>query len=539
MVRVFLRTDPDLETRKLTLVACYAVAGGGEIVANAGWPLQVTEWVEVAPEPTAPARAALRRVDKISLLQRDVNEGEFPMTATLAPGQRKGVLALIGNTPLVEITRLNTGPCQLFVKLENQNPGGSIKDRIGLAMIEAAEREGKIAPGGTLIEATAGNTGLGLALVAAHKGYRLRLVIPDKMSQEKIFHLKALGAEVVMTRSDVGKGHPEYYQDLAERLAHETPNSLYINQFGNLANPRAHQESTGPEIWAQMGQQLDAVVCGVGSGGTITGLTRFFRQAAPHVRMVLADPQGSVLAGYLKTGVIGEAGSWLVEGIGEDFIPPISDLSGVKEAYTISDAESFATARDLLRQEGIMAGSSSGTLVAAALRYCRSRTAPERVVTFICDSGNKYLSKMYNDFWMQDQGFLAREPYGDLRDLIGRRHTEGAAVTVGPDDTLLTAHGRCKLYDISQLPVVADERIVGLIDESDLLLAVSGDNARFREPVRNFMSAHLETIAPDAGLATLLNIFDRGRVPIVCEGERFLGLITRIDLLNYLRRRMR
>ncbi len=242
----------------------------------------------------------------------------------IGSGPRAGVLALIGNTPLVQITRFDTGCCQLFVKLENQNPGGSIKDRVGLAMIEAAEREGKIAPGGTLIEATAGNTGLGLALVAAHKGYRLKLVIPDKMSQEKIFHLKALGTEVVMTRSDVGKGHPDYYQDLAEQLARETPNSFYINQFNNPANPRAHEESTGPEIWAQMEHQLDAVVCGVGSGGTITGLTRFFRQVAPHLKMVLADPQGSVLADYLQTGVIGTAGSWLVEGIGEDFVPPIS-----------------------------------------------------------------------------------------------------------------------------------------------------------------------------------------------------------------------
>lgn len=449
------------------------------------------------------------------------------------------VLDLIGNTPMVECRHLETGPCRLFLKLENQNPGGSIKDRIGRSMIESAEQEGHIQPGDTLIEATAGNTGLGLALVAAQKGYRLRLVIPDKMSQEKIFHLKALGAEVVMTRSDVGKGHPEYYQDVAERLAQETKNSFYINQFNNPANPRAHEETTGPEIWAQMDGQLDAVVCGVGSGGTITGLTRFFQRVAPEVRMVLADPQGSVLADYLQTGVIGVAGSWLVEGIGEDFIPPISDLSGIKEAYTISDAESFATARDLLRCEGIMAGSSSGTLVAAALRYCRSRQRPERVVTLICDSGNKYLSKMYNNFWMDDQGFLPRKVQGDLRDLIGRSHTEGAVVTVSPDDTLLTAYGRCKLYDVSQLPVLDHERIVGFIDESDLLLAVFGDNARFHEPVRDFMSTHLETVTPDAALSTVLDILDRGRVPIVCEQERFLGLITRIDLLNYLRRRVR
>ncbi len=461
------------------------------------------------------------------------------MTSVPSFAAQDPVLALIGNTPLVEITRIDTGPCRLFVKLENQNPGGSIKDRVALFMIDAAEREGRLSPGGTLIEATAGNTGLGLALVAARKGYQLRLVIPDKMSQEKIFHLKALGAEVVMTRSDVGRGHPEYYQDLAERLARETPNSFYINQFNNPANPQAHAEGTGPEIWEQMEQRVDAVVCGVGSSGTLTGLTRFFRQVAPEVKMVLADPEGSVLAGYVQTGVLEQAGSWLVEGIGEDFVPPICDLSGVREAYTISDAESFVTARALLREEGIMAGSSSGTLVAAALRYCRSRSRPERVVAFICDSGNKYLSKMYNDFWMLDQGFLPRENYGDLRDVIGRRFSDKAVVTVGPDDTLLTAYGRFKLYDVSQLPVVEGERIVGLIDESDLLLATYDKEGRFREPVKNFMSTNLETVQPNAPFESLLPLFEQGKVPIVCEGQRFLGLITRIDLLNYLRRRIR
>ena len=292
--------------------------------------------------------------------------------ATKAGGQglapTVGVLPLIGGTPLVEITKLDTGRCRLFVKLENQNPGGSIKDRIGLAMIEAAERSGAVAPGATLVEATAGNTGLALALVAARKGYRLVLVIPDKMSQEKVFHLRALGADVRMTRSDVAKGHPDYYQDLAERIARES-GGYYINQFGNPANPAAHESTTGPEIFAQMEGKLDAVVCGVGSGGTITGLSRYFARAAPDVEMVLADPAGSVLAEYVKTGQLGPAGSWLVEGIGEDFIPSITDLSRVKRAYTIADEESFTTARALLRQEGILAGSSSGTLVAAALRY--------------------------------------------------------------------------------------------------------------------------------------------------------------------------
>src|SRR5689334_23707331 len=215
-----------------------------------------------------------------------------------------GILHNIGNTPLVELKNLDCGRCRLFVKLENQNPTGSIKDRIGLSMIEAAEREGRLEPGGTLIEATAGNTGLGLALVAAQKGYRLVLVIPDKMSQEKIFHLKAMGAEVTLTRSDVSKGHPEYYRDVAERLTRETPNSYFINQFGNPANPRAHEETTAPEIWEQTDHRLDAVVCGAGTGGTLTGLSRFFARTAPHVNMILADPAGSILADYAKTGQV-------------------------------------------------------------------------------------------------------------------------------------------------------------------------------------------------------------------------------------------
>jgi len=315
------------------------------------------------------------------------------------------VLDLIGNTPLLKARKLDTGKCGLFLKLENQNPGGSIKDRIGLSMIAAAERDGKIHKGATLVEATAGNTGLGLALVAAQKGYKLILVIPDKMSQEKISHLRALGARIVITRSDVEKGHPEYYQDMAERIAKETANSFYINQFDNPANPAAHETGTGPEIWEQMEHSVDAIVCGVGSGGTITGLSRYFSRVSPKTEFVLADPAGSVLAGYIKTKTLGKAGSWFVEGIGEDFIPPIADLSRVSKAYTISDAESFATARELLRSEGVLAGSSSGTLVAAALRYCRESPAPKRVVTIVADSGNKYLSKMFNDFWMADHGF--------------------------------------------------------------------------------------------------------------------------------------
>ena len=352
------------------------------------------------------------------------------------------VLEMIGNTPLMAVRRLDTGPCELFVKLENQNPGGSIKDRIGLYLISAAERAGALKHGSTLIEATAGNTGLGLALVAAQKGYRLLLCIPDKMSQEKIFHLKAMGAEVVMTRSDVSKGHPEYYRDVAERLAGELPDCYFVNQFGNPVNAQAHEETTAPEIWQQMGGRLDAVVCGVGTGGTLAGLTHYFARVAPQVEMVLADPLGSGLASFAATGRLPEKMTpWLVEGIGGDSVPPVADFSRVSATYSIPDAEAFLTCRELLAREGIIAGTSTGTLLAAALRYCRAQSAPKRVVTFVCDSGNKYLSKVYNDYWMLDQGFLQRERLGDLRDLIARPHAEHAAVTVNSTESVMAAYG--------------------------------------------------------------------------------------------------
>ena len=329
-------------------------------------------------------------------------------TTTPPAGARSdpGVLSLIGNTPMVEITRLDTGPCRLYVKLESQNPGGSIKDRIALSMIAAAEQDGRLKPGGTVVEATAGNTGLGLALVARAKGYRVLLVIPDKMSAEKVLHLKALGAEIRMTRSDVTKGHADYYQDMAERLAAEIPGAFYVNQFGNPANPLAHERTTGPEIWEQMRHDVDAVVCGVGSGGTLTGLSRFFARVNPKTAMVLADPTGSVLAPYVDDG---KDRRRRLMGGGRHRRGLHSRRSRTcrrQAAYSITDAESLATARELLQTELILGGSSSGTLVAAALRYCREQTVAQRVATFIPDTGSKYLSKMYNDAWMVDQGFL-------------------------------------------------------------------------------------------------------------------------------------
>lgn len=451
---------------------------------------------------------------------------------------QQSVLELIGNTPMVKAQRLDTGCCELFLKLECANPGGSIKDRIGLMMIDAAEREGKIKPGDTLVEGTAGNTGLGLALVAQQKGYRLVLVVPDKMSREKIFNLKAMGAEVVLTRSDVAKGHPQYYQDLAAQIAADTPNAYFINQFGNPNNPRAHEESTGPEIFQQMGGDMDAIVFGVGSSGTMTGLSRYFARVAPQVELVIADPVGSILAQYINEGVLStKSSSWLVEGIGEDFLPSIADFSRVKKAYAISDAESFSAGRELLRSEGVLGGSSTGTILAAALKYCREQTESKRVVALVCDTGNKYLSKMYNDYWMLDNGFIARETFGDLRDLIVRPYAQRDTVVVSPQDALTVAYQRMKLYDVSQLPVIDDEKIVGILDESDLLLHVYGSEARFRDPVATAMVSRLDLMDVKSPVEALLPVFDRGHVAIVVDQSRFLGLITRIDLLNYLRRR--
>jgi cystathionine beta-synthase len=466
---------------------------------------------------------------------------EIPTAPATSSKKPPAILSLIGETPLVEITQFDTGPCQLFLKLENQNPTGSIKDRIALSMIEAAEHEGKLQPGGTVIEATAGNTGLGLALVAPAKGYRVVLVIPDKMSQEKISHIRALGAEVVLTRSDVTRGHPEYYQDVAARLAEEIPGGFYVNQFGNPANTLAHERTTGPEIWEQMRHDVDAVVVGVGSGGTLTGLGRFFNRVKPRrgIEMILADPTGSVLFEYVKMGKLVESGSWAVEGIGEDFIPEIADMSLVTEAYEIDDEESFATARELLRREGIFGGSSTGTLMAGALRYCRAQTQPKRVVSLVPDTGNKYLSKMYNDFWMAEQGFIHRAPQGDLSDLISHRYEKGEVITVGPDDTLLTAFKRMRSSDVSQLPVLDKTgRAIGILDESDVLVKVHRDSTQFNDHVKSAMTDRIESLAPNASIKDLLEVFDRGRVAIVMDGDKFLGLITRTDLLSYLRLNM-
>ena len=452
---------------------------------------------------------------------------------------KDSLLDLIGNTPILKLKSLDTGPCNLFVKLESGNPGGSIKDRIGLSIIEEAEASGDLQPGGTIIEATAGNTGLGLALIAALKGYKIILVIPDKMSREKILHLEGLGAEIILTRSDVPEGHPEYYQDLARKIASETPGSFLADQFSNPANPLAHRTTTAPEIWEQMKGDVDAVVAGVGSGGTLTGLAQFFKSKNPDISMVAADPEGSVVADAILTGKYKyEGGSWLVEGVGEDFIPNNFDLSLMDDAEIVSDKEAFEVLQVLLKEEGILGGSSSGTLVAAAAKWCRKQTEPKNVVTFICDTGNKYLSKAFNKSWLHDNNLLESEKFGDLRDLISRRADQGEMITVAPSDSLLVAYNRMRASDISQLPVIKEGDLLGIIDEEDVLISVSKNQGTFSDEVERHMIQQLDVIQYNASEDELIGILSEGKVAIIYNEDTFIGFITKVDLINHYRNRL-
>ena len=445
----------------------------------------------------------------------------------------KSLLDIIGNTPMIKLNAFDTGPCELYVKLENHNPGGSIKDRIGLSIIEEAEKSGVLKPGGTIIEATAGNTGIGLALVAAIKGYKLILVIPDKMSREKILHLEGLGAEVKITRSDVAEGHPEYYQDVARKLASEIKGSFFADQFSNPANPLAHRTSTAPEIWEQMEGKLDAFVAGVGSGGTVTGLAEFFKEKNSDLQMIVADPEGSIVADAVTKGNYKyDGGSWLVEGIGEDFIPTNLNLDLVDDAVTVTDKEAFEVLQQLLKEEGILAGSSTGTLVCGAIKWCQKQDSPKKVVTFVCDTGNKYLSKAFSKSWLKDNELTEEEEQGNLADLIRKRADKGEMISVKPQDTLMTAYNRMRASDVSQLPVLEEEKLVGIIDEEDLLLNVYKDEALFSKSIDSIMVTDLETIDVNSDEKELYKILSEGKVAILFDANIFLGFITKVDLIN-------
>jgi cystathionine beta-synthase len=321
------------------------------------------------------------------------------------------------------------------------------------------------------------------------------------------------------------------------RLAEEQ-GAYFINQFGNEDNPLAHESTTGPEMLEQLDGKIDAIVVGVGSSGTVSGLNKYLQKHSPNTELVIADPVGSVVADYVHTGEFGDSSSWLVEGIGEDFIPSIAEFDGVKKAYSISDAESFSTARELLRKEGVLAGSSTGTLLCAALKYCREQKEAKRVVTLACDTGNKYLSKLFNDFWLEDQGFITRAEQGDLRDLIGRPHGERATITVGPTDVLTTAHNRLRNAGFSQLPVMQEGTLVGVVTEDAIIQYVFGKPELMNSPVEEAMQTAFIRLEKDASVNNLVAMLSVQPYAAVMDGDAFLGLITRSDVLNHLRKQM-
>ena len=452
------------------------------------------------------------------------------------PTINNSLLEMIGNTPLLEIKNIDVGVCRLFVKMESQNPGGSIKDRVAVSIIEQAEKDGLLKSGGTIVEATAGNTGIGLALVGALKGYRVILVIPDKMSREKILHLKALGTEIIFTRSDVSNEDPEYYHNIAEKIVKETPGAFYANQFGNPANAKAHEETTGPEIWEQMDHNIDAFVAGVGSGGTLSGVGKFFKNISPSTQIVAADPEGSVIFDAVKKGAFSyEGGSWFVEGIGEDFIPDILDLSYIDDAVTIPDSKAFETLDILLKKEGILAGSSAGTLVAGAIEWCRKQKEPKRVVSLICDTGNKYLSKAFDEAWLTNNGLSDKNLKNDLSDIVVMRADRKQIVSVKEDDTVLIAYNRMRNSDFSQLPVLDNDKLVGIISEDDIFNYCFDNKDGFSHKIANAMSSDLPKVDCKASISDLSSVLRKTNFAMIMEGETFIGIVTKVDVLAYIK----
>jgi cystathionine beta-synthase len=440
----------------------------------------------------------------------------------------ESILQSIGWTPLVRLRRLAAEvPATLCVKMESLNPGGSVKDRVGLAMIQEAEQRGWLRPGGTIIEATAGNTGAALAMVAAVKGYRCIFVLPDKMSREKIALLKAYGAEVVITPTDVAPDSPESYNGVADRLAREIPGAWRPNQFTNLANPEIHYRTTGPEIWEQTDGRVSALVAGVGTGGTISGVARYLKERNPEVKIVGADPEGSVLSG-------GSPKPWKVEGIGEDYVPKTFNSQLVDEWIRVSDAESFHTARALARREGILAGGSSGTNVAAALHYARRLTRDHLVVALVCDTGRNYLSKFFDDQWLADNKLsLKEQPAHSIGDLL---KTRGARqlVTIAPDATAAAAIDCMQKVGISQLPVLQDGKPVGAIQEVTLARILHDNRNPNVVPVGEIMARPLPSLDVTVHLDEAYRLLMAGHTGVLAmENGKVVDIVTRIDLVQY------
>ena len=438
------------------------------------------------------------------------------------------ILQSIGWTPLVKLQRMATGvPAHLYVKMESLNPGGSVKDRVGMAMISEAEQSGLLRPGGTIIEATAGNTGVGLAMVAAVKGYRCIFVLPDKMSQEKILLLKAYGAEVIITATNVPPDSPDSYNGVADRLAREIPGAWRPNQFSNMANPEIHYRTTGPEIWEQTEGKVAAFVAGVGTGGTLSGVGRYLKERNPEVKIIGADPEGSILSG-------GSPKSWKVEGIGEDFVPRTFNSQFVDDWIRIGDAESFALARALARTEGILAGGSAGTNVAAAFKYARRLQPGQIVVTIICDTGRNYLSKFFDDSWLATHGLTTTvsvvSTANDLLQMRGPR----SLVYIGPEANVAEAIDMMQSAGISQLPVLKDGQAEGSIQEVTLARILHDQQDPASVKVDDVMARPLPQVDGSVHLDEVYRLLLSGNTGVLVKNEgKVLDIITRIDLVQY------
>ncbi len=453
------------------------------------------------------------------------------------------ILQTIGRTPLVRLSRLGRDlPCSLYAKVEFFNPGGSVKDRIAVNIIEEAERSGRLKPGGTVVEATSGNTGVGLAIVCARRGYKAIFVMPDKMSQEKVQLLRALGARVIITPTAVAPEDPRSYYSVARRIVAETPNAILANQYHNPENPRSHYLTTGPEIWEQTGGLVTDVVIGMGTGGTISGVGRYLKERNPNVRVIGVDPAGSLLLETWQRGSIPDDVTpkpYKVEGIGEDFLPSTLDLSVIDDVIRVDDKESFLWARRLAREEGLFCGGSSGAALAAAMRYTSNLSPDRLVVVILPDSGSRYLSKFYDNRWMRENGFL--EAVWDevmVGELLETKAIQGL-IAVSVDDRIIDVVALMKQHDISQLPVLnPDGSLAGIVTEADLLaylLRGMGDHS-LAESVGKAVRPIQAVFHSGESLEKVLPAIMKDEVALITEGNRLVGILTKIDVLDYFAR---